>query len=188
MAGPIKNSDAPSLTLGRPQFCLRTLMLMVTLCGVLFALMSALGGLWSLMLILFLSLAAAHVLGNAIGTQLRDATGRHPRPADAAEPYDATSPPVPPAQRLQERTGIHRKMVVVAALGAILGGTSGGLVLLATLGERASLASLGLGIGSSAVLGGFFGFLLSSFCLVFSRALSEALGDPTGQTTPRGRH
>jgi hypothetical protein len=74
MAGLLKNSAEPSVVLERPQFCLRTLMLSVTLCGVLFATMSALGGLWSVMLILFLSLAAAHVFGNALGTKLRDAS------------------------------------------------------------------------------------------------------------------
>jgi hypothetical protein len=185
MAGLVNKHDEPSLTWGRPQFCLRTLMLSITLCGVLFAAMSALGGLWSIMLILFLSLAAAHVFGNALGTQLRDANSRHPRPADTAEPYDAASPPVPPAKRLRERTGIDPKPLIIAGLGAIVGGTSGGLLLMAALGERASLAALGLGIVSSAVLGGFFGFLLSSFCLVFSRALGEALGDPLRQASPR---
>ena len=179
MAGLTKNSDEPSLAFMRPQFCLRTLMLSVTLCGVLFALMSALGGLWSIMLVLFLSLAVAHVLGNVLGTQLRDATHRQPRPADRAEPYDAASPPVPTAQRLREHTGISRKLLIVAALCAMVGGTLGGCGLMFTLGERASLAAIGLGIVSSAVLGGFFGFLLSSFCLVFSRALGEALGDPS---------
>jgi hypothetical protein len=88
---------------------------------------------------------------------------------------------------LQERTGINRNLIVIAALGAMVGGTTGGLGLLATLGERASLAALGLGIVSSAVLGGFFGFLSSSFCLVFSQALGEALGDPARQAAPHGR-
>jgi hypothetical protein len=179
MAGLTKNPDEPSLTFMRPQFCLRTLMLSVTLCGVLFALMSALGGLWSIMIVLFLSLVVAHIFGNALGTQLRDANQRQPRPADRAEPYDAASPPVPTAQRLREHTGISRKLLVFAALCALVGGTLGGCGLVFMLGEQASVAAIGLGIASSAVLGGFFGFLLSSFCVVFSRALGEALGDPT---------
>ena len=60
----------------RPQFCLRTLLGGVTLCGGLFALMAALGPVWSGVLILSLSLVAAHVIGNSLGSRLRDAASR----------------------------------------------------------------------------------------------------------------
>ncbi len=178
MAGMDDTSLDSGLGRVRLQFGLRSLMLAITLCGILFAAMSALGALWSATLILFLSLAAAHVVGNALGTQLRDAGSRQPGPVEPAVPFDAARPPVPTAQRLRERTGVSRGMLVIAAIGGLAGGTLGGVALAATLGEQASLAAFALGVVSSAVLGGFFAFLSSSFCFVFSRALGEALGDP----------
>ncbi len=108
----------------------------------------------------------------------RDAAGQSSRPAAAERPYDAARPPVPPARRLQEKTGVNRLLLVLAALGAVAGGTVGAVVLVAVLGDDTSVAALALGVVSAAVLGGFFAFLLSSFCFVFSRALGEALGDP----------
>jgi len=162
-----------------PQFRLRTLMLAITLCGVLFGLMSALSALACTLLLFFLTLVAAHVLGNVIGNRLRDETSGSLEAEDAQRPARlALRLPVPTAQRLRERTGISRTMVVTAAIGAVLGGTSGGFVLAECVGQRANFAGIGLGTFSSAVLGGFFGFLLSSFLSVFSRALGEALGDP----------
>ena len=54
-----------------PQFGLRTLMLAVTGCCVVFGLMRELGPLVSLGFVFFLLMAALHVAGNAIGTSLR---------------------------------------------------------------------------------------------------------------------
>jgi hypothetical protein len=179
MAGALSRLEATGSGLAPPQFRLRTLMLAITLCGVLFALMATLSALASALLLFFLSLVAAHVVGNVIGTRLRDATSGSLADDDTPRPARlALRLPVPTVRRLRERTGISRTMVVTAAIGALLGGTSGGFVLAECVGERASIAGLGLGTFSSAVLGGFCGFLLSSFLSVFSRAMTEALGEP----------
>ncbi len=57
--------------LGPPRFSLRSLFLAVTALGCLFGAMAALGSFWSLVILLFAALVAAHVIGNAVGTRLR---------------------------------------------------------------------------------------------------------------------
>ncbi len=187
MASHLNHSEPRTAAIGPPQFGLRALFVGITVCGVLFALMSVLGLFWSAGLLLLLSLVGAHVIGNALGTRLRDGAPQAARRAEPRQAYDATRPHVAPARRLQENTRVHRWLLVVAALGAIAGGTIGALVLLEVLGEHTSLPALALGIGSAAVLGGLFAFLLSSFFLVFLRAWSEALVDPSRTSPPRGR-
>ncbi len=69
-----------------PRFTLRTLWIVITALCCLFAVMASLSALWSAMLLLFLCLIAAHVLGNSLGTKLRDHTNRQIRVARAARP------------------------------------------------------------------------------------------------------
>ncbi len=57
--------------------------------------------------------------------------------------------------------------------GALIGAEFGGLGL-AAIYPRASVAAVTLGVVSSAVLGGFAGFLASSFLSVVRQALAEA--------------
>lgn len=177
-----ESPKAATLARTRPQFGLRTLMLAVTLCSVLFAITAALGALWSLTLGFFVALVLAHVAGNALGTQLRDTASRQPAADESSgRRFDAAQPPVPTARRLRERTGVGRGMLVIAGGGALSGGALGGFGMAELFGAGAGLPAFGLGIFSAAVLGGFFAFLTCSFCCVFSRAMCEALGDPSAQ-------
>ena len=70
MSAPSLN--APEKPLKLPQFGLRTLFLIVAVCGALFALFGAIGWLASFGLLIVLSIVCLHVLGNVLGRSLRE--------------------------------------------------------------------------------------------------------------------
>ena len=173
------------------QFGLRTLFVAVTLCAALFAVMSVLGAVVSVALGWFLLLIAAHVAGNAWGTRIRDRRG------SAGDIDERNGPPSNRMQRLQfaplsslrERTGIGRVMLAASSIGAALGGVLGTYVLCqvnwnrlcAAHGLGGSLFAIVLGGVSTAIIGGFLGFLTSSFLEVGLQALRQA----TREVSPR---
>jgi MFS family permease len=170
-----------------PRFSLRTLLLVVTLLSILFAVMSALDQIYSVILVWALLLVAAHVAANAWGTRQRrldEAAG----PADGAAAHlvqrtgaATIHAALAPATRLGERMRIDRYMIAVTCLGACAGGIAGGMILERQYWQTASLAAIVFGACSSAVLGGFFGFLVSSFLRVALKALHEATREPSGE-------
>jgi hypothetical protein len=156
-----------------PQFRLRTLMLAVTGCCVLFELMKEIGPLPSVGLCFVLVLVGLHVAGNAIGTTVRDETSRglaaeRPQPATPALKRTANSP-----SRLRERTPLGSMVFVLTGLGAALGGSLGSLAY--AYWTDVNFAGLIVGSISAAILGGFFGFLTSSFSKMIFRAWRQAL-------------
>ena len=94
------STDASRSGLLLPRFSLRTLLVTMTALSLVFAVMSAVGFVWSMAMVLIGCLAGAHVLGNSLGTKLRDestrasASDRPPIvPADVAVRMSATPPP-----------------------------------------------------------------------------------------------
>jgi hypothetical protein len=164
--------------LGPPQFSMRTLLAVVTGCCVLFALMATVQPIWSLLLLLFLALVAAHVLGNALGTRLTErAPVREPLPAiPMAQPTKL----VAGAQRLREHTTLGRGPMRKALIGGLLGAILGAVALTRGDWNPMDVAGVILGTVSSGVIGMFLGFLIASFVSVFRRALAEALTDRDG--------
>jgi hypothetical protein len=167
-------ADDPDATLKPPQFALRTLLLIVSSLACLLAVMTAIGSLWSLAILLLLALVLAHVLGNAVGTKLRDrSVGR----ADA-DPAMTPNHPIPRREllspkRLTEPARLHWITLVLTGCGALAGGYFGGSALAASYPD-ATTAAVVLGVVSSGVLGGFAAFTASSFLTVARAALSEA--------------
>jgi hypothetical protein len=156
-----------------PQFGLRAMMLGVTFLCMAFALFPLIGFAGSAMLFLFASLIGLHVVGNVIGTRLRDS--QHPTETfDAERPSSATVPSAMPAGRLQENTLIHWRWVIMALIGATVGGSAGGFAIATVEGAKLTTAGLCLGIGSSAVLGAFAGFMSSSLWTILRGAMREA--------------
>jgi hypothetical protein len=158
-------------------------MLAVTGCCVLFGLMRDIGPLPSVGLCFFLVLVLLHVAGNAIGTSLRDEASRNtetgeksPLPAAAAARQIANSP-----SRLGERTPLGWPVFVLTALGAALGGSLSSLAY--AYWTDVNAAGLVVGAVSSAILGGFFGFLSSSFLKMVFRAWRQAadISNPKSQ-------
>lgn len=128
---------------------------------------------WMAVAVLLASIAM-HVAGNAIGTRLREATDH-----DLARRPTAAPPPPPPQTstsvptHLERRSSLGRLVPISAGIGAVCGGTVGAIALL-TL-TSSSPAGAVLGGGSSAVVGGLFGFLAASFVEIARTSLRESL-------------
>ena len=164
-------------TLKPPQFSLRSLLIGTTVVAVLLALMTVVGTLWSLAILFLVLLMAAHVVGNSLGTRLRDGgTGRSARlTVWAPERHAARTSrsAVPSPTRLRQRSRLHWINLVLTLGGVAAGGYFGGASLAATYPE-ATTAAHALAYVSSGVLGGFAVFAVSSFLSVVRQALSEA--------------
>jgi hypothetical protein len=162
--------------LSPPKFSLRTLWISMTALCCLFAVMASLGALWSAVLALFLCLAAAHVIGNKLGTQLRAHADRQISAERLARPPRSAlrlNLGVAAPEQLTSRRKLKRVTLLLTILGALIGAEFGGLGV-GVIYPKASSSAMALGIFSSAVLGGFAGFLTSSFFSVVQQALAEA--------------
>jgi hypothetical protein len=124
-----------------------------------------------------LVLIAAHVIGNAVGTRLRDGASlrqshaQHqqsslPRPQQENQP-----------QRLRESTAVDRRTIVYSAVGAIAGGALGGVLLSAVNWSNITPPAAVLATGSSAILGGLATFLATCFLTTIRCALREATSE-----------
>ncbi|HEX7450066.1 MAG TPA: hypothetical protein VF306_21075 [Pirellulales bacterium] len=159
------------------QFGLRTLFAAVALLSVLFAVMDAVGMVWSVVLVWFLLLAVAHVTANAWGTN----TGRRlvPMSADDAEPSQSSLEPhrivsLGDAARLRQTTRLGWPLIVLTAIGACAGGGLASAALMWLSASRVGYAGVVVGTLSAATVGGFLAFLASSFIEVAGRAWHEA--------------
>ncbi len=180
--------DEHDATLKTPQFSLRTLLVVTTVAAGLLALMMSVGAVWAMAILFFLALVGAHVIGNSLGTRLRDgAVARSDVRSVVAGPVRASKQTtVPDPTRLQERNRLHWINGVFTIAGAIAGGYYGGTALAETYPE-ATMAACVLAYISSGVLGGFAVFAGSSFLSVVRQALSEAHAgsDRRGPQMPR---
>lgn len=168
-------AEARRTAIGVPRFSLATLMIAMGIVSTLFAVMAAVGPVPSLLLTLFLGLAAAHVIGNAIGTSLRDQTTaayvEHAPLQREQLPSCTTSQTGP----LLATGGVSRGLRTCTAVGASLGGLLGGSTLAFANWDHINPAGIALGALSSAVLAGLFVFLVTSFVTTCRRAIRDAL-------------
>src|SRR5262249_26613940 len=141
--------------------------------GCLFAVLCQLDQLTIAVLAVGLLLVCGHVLGNSLGTRLRDETTRQLQEGRAVGP----EPTLPPVMLAPGRLAVGRRPprgVLHATLGgSILGATVGGTGLARTYPD-APASAIVLAVVSSAILGGFAGFGASSFASVMRQALAEA--------------
>lgn len=157
----------------RSQFSIQSLLAVIAVLGLLFAIVRQ-GGLWGLLFaLLVLALVAAHVVGNALGTKLRDQVSRQLNPdfhSRRIRLHPAGGEKI--VRRLHERTPLGRLILLISAGGAVVGGILGGLAL--AVWTRVTVPGWIVGTISSAVLGAFFGFLMGSFLDMSIRAWWQA--------------
>jgi hypothetical protein len=146
-------------------------MLWTTAVAALLSVLMAVGAFWAVGLLFFLLLVAAHVLGNSVGTRLRD--GRRPHAATLRTAVPRVGMPLAPTGRLRERKRLHWINLVLTLAGALSAGYFGGQAL-AEVYPEAKPAAIVLAHVSSGVLGGFAMFVVTSFLAVVRQALSEA--------------
>jgi len=181
-------ADDSGSALKPPQFTLRMLLVAITLAGALFAVLAAIGAVWSVAILFLLTLIAAHVLGNSVGTRLRDNSPRTPWVGPAETSHRPVADFATTPRRLAQRNRLHWITAVIATSGALAGGYFGGSALAASY-PTASSAAHTLGYVSSGVLGGFLGFVVSSFVSVARQAWHDAQsGSDTSGPRKRGAH
>jgi len=172
----MSHADRPPAAPLNIRFSIRTLLALVAVASLLFAVTNWIGSVWSVSLSLLALIVGAHVFGNAIGTRLRahgnnTANRRGPdydemRRRFAARAGNPTTDHAmlkyDPPSRLVERRSLGRLPAVMTVLGAMLG--SG----VATVATQFYLSEFGIGdrivaITSFGVLGALAGFAASSF-------------------------
>lgn len=188
MPKPALGRDNPRLS-APWQFGLRTLLALIASLSVLFLVMGWLGPIWSLLLFWFLLLTAAHVVGNSWGTRSRHLPGiQEPLEnalGDAPRPPPLAADPAGVRLRHQAVFGLFDVCLIAAA--ALLGGGLGGAALWATYWNRAGYSPIVVGSVSTAVIGGFLGFLCVTFLRVALTAIADARHGARGDD-PRRRH
>jgi len=179
-------------------FGLRQLFWFVAVVSVLLAGMSARGGMTALALLLAALIVALHVASTMIGGRLRAQaderiareTGQvfsehiHRSAAEGVEGH--------PHVELAPRSPWHGRGVTplpwlrpIIVAGVLIGGLGGAFFLTLTIGHRTSPAGIAVGAISLAVLGGWLGFLGSSFYGIARHGLREALAE---QQKDEARH
>ena len=169
------------------RFGLRQMFIMVTLLCALCALLAVTGGAWPLVIGGGAVLVAGHVLGNLIGTRLRDTSAevlhwraedprfRADRPLVHTDPVQIAELNLPPGTPLGDRGRVVGGWWIwFVAAGAMLGFIVGGSLIYLTIGQRISWAGWAVGTVSCSVLGTWSAFLASSFGSIARHAWRHA--------------
>ena len=164
----------PKSVLPPPQFGLRTLLLVITGCGVIFALSNWLSPVALAGVVMLVLCVIAHVAGNAIGTRLRE-LGTTRQPSDAANellvrPRQGDFAPV---TRLGQRHSLGWPIVIGTAAGTVTGGIGGGIWTLMHTQGSPDFLSIAVGVLAFAVLCGIAAFAIVGFVQVGVGAIRQ---------------
>lgn len=157
-----------------PRVSLRSMLLWLAAISVLFAIMSKIGLLWSVVLLWSLLLVAGHVLGNLWGSH-----AYHSQPSNQ-QALSQTSGPVgrqvthPDSIRLRRHIRGGRGRAYGVAVGAILLGAAGGTFFTMVYWYAATAPGIVVWYVSCAVVGALAGFVVSGF-------LQACAGQANGQ-------
>jgi hypothetical protein len=157
-----------------PRYSLRTLLLAVTACGLFF------GAFWWFSPSIVVCgaalglMIAAHVLGNSMGTSLRDRAT--PRLAQLThEQKQEAFAGRAPTTHLGDRGALSWLMIVPTGLGALLAMIVGCWWIESTYHLGFDLAGLAVEASAFAVLGGLAAFALATFSQVLGTAIWQAM-------------
>jgi len=188
MNPPPDPHDASRLLAAR--FSLRSLLLWVTLLCILLGLVVSVPLGLAVVIVCVAMLVGAHVVGNALGTRLRDQAATRPRGLSGGPslaPTTQSRPTALPVTSLRNKQRLSRTTPVVATAAAVVGAVVGGILLAWFNSPRGTLAGLVVGGLSCGFLGGFVGFLAGSFLEIFGPAWTEAASlapDPPRRVRP----
>ena len=172
----MKSPPVDSRVCRPPQFGLRTLLLVVTACAVLFAMAHWLAPIVWVGVLLLVASITLHVAGNAIGTRLRE-LGDRPPPDDAASHLAARPQPLEfaPATRLSLRQRLGWVIQVATIAGTLSGGIGGGIWTWLSSRHPPGVAEIVIGVIAFGVLGGLAAFGAAAFTQVLLGAMWQAM-------------
>ena len=168
------------------RFHLRHLFLAVTLVSILCAIMVSSEGAWALVLGCAVLLVGAHVMGNLIGTRLRNSAAevdawnrsqsgqRFGGPRVTEKPLTDVQPLLPPSTPLATKQKVAHWTRWFVAGGTCLGLVLGTYAIYVTLGTDAGWAGWLVGVLSSGVLGAWVAFLICTFNSIARHAWRHA--------------
>lgn len=162
-----------------PQFRLSTMLWGVALLAALCGLVTYFGLHSALVLVLFALAIAAHVAGNALGTQLR-ANGDRPLPRENGEAVARPIRRMPaaedfaPSTELRDRRSLGLPIVIATMAGGILTAAVGGLLMVAILDQAPTWTAIIVGTVACGALGAIWTFVAFSFVQVAWSALWQA--------------
>ena len=162
-----------------PQFGLASLMGAMTLLAILFSAAKLLYPLAFFCLLLLCMTLFAHVAGNALGTRLRTIGNQsqddpnHPI-ASRLKNKPVAADEFAPAPKLSYRASLGRSMCFCTLSGAALGAVFGGCFLTWENWQLVTIPRILIAATASSVLGGFAGFLASSFLQVAFSTLTDS--------------
>lgn len=163
-----------------PQFSLRSLLLLVTLCAIVCALANVLPPMAIAGLVFLIVSVFAHIAGNAIGTRLRENGSRRVDANDApiigAKDPGPAAPRCAPPTKLSERQSLGWPALAATFTGLLIGGGGGGIWTFRMFGPHVAEISVVVAVLAFAALGGFAAFLAFGFAQVGFGALRQALG------------
>lgn len=174
-----------------PQFGLRTLLLLVAGCAVVFAILR-LGWLSPIGIgvLAFLGVSVLlHVAGNAIGTRLReigDKNGSFQEDAALPEPRRPRPQDFAPTTQLGQRRSLGWTIIVAVSVGITTGAIGGGMWTFLAGHGHVGLDQIVMGVVAFAVLGGIVSFGTVGFAQVLFGAIYQAM--KTSAAAPDDRY
>lgn len=162
-----------------PHFSLASMFWVIAVLAALFAGIHYLGSHATLLLVLFALAVFAHVVGNALGTKLRD-SAEQPVAAKGKPRLRswrrATARDFAPATKLGARAALGRPAVIATVIGSLVSALFGGGILILLM-ERMTVGTVALAIVAPAILGGIWTFAATSFIQVSYGAARQASRD-----------
>jgi hypothetical protein len=159
-------SPTKSAPLGPPQFGLRTLLVVISLIAALFGLAQWVSPILLALVVLLVLSIVAHVAANVIGTRLREGRrtpGANSVEHDAPDEIHLREDHFAPVTKLGGNHTLGWIPFIGAALGLVVGGTSGTLWTANLLGDKQDAFTLALAAVAFGALGGFGAFLIVGF-------------------------
>jgi hypothetical protein len=168
------------------RFRLRQMFLMVTLASVICATLVLTNGPWPFVIVVAVLLVAAHVMGNVVGTRLRDTShevvawrAQHPdfdpdRPVATRQSMELEKLKLPPSTPLASHERIARWTIWFVAAGIAIGLIAGMVAISLIFGRQIEWAAWLVGMISCGVLGAWVAFLASTFSSIARHAWRHA--------------
>lgn len=168
-----------------PQFRLRTMLIGVAFICVTLVVMVSIGMFWAMGLLMLILLIAAHIVGNSLGTQLRDHGSQLSKVEEVPKKLSASPISVPPwprpaGGRMQQKQPIGWLLIALGVVGTIASGIVGGLSISSLYWEQIGAGAIAIATLASGVIGGMAIFVTGTFVDMVQRVWREA----TNETSP----